>query len=168
MQDKGLASRDTAKKSFVFYYDWRSRFEALTDTESKAFLIAMLDYAEYGKAPDFEGNRILDAMFSTVRTLIDDDFDRWLSRTNAKRENGKKGGRPSKEARNSPGLKTEQNLVGSVRGYSALVEPDNENDNENVNKNILIINNNVNENKGLREDDPEDTFYKDHPLDLRS
>ena len=49
MQEKEFAPRDPAKKSFVFYYDWRSRFDALTDTESKSLLIAMLDYAEYGK-----------------------------------------------------------------------------------------------------------------------
>ena len=188
MQEKELTPRDQAKKSFVFYYDWRSRFDALTDAESKALLMAMLDYAEYGKIPNFRGNRILDAMFSTVKTLIDDDFDRWLARTNAKRENGKKGGRPPKEANTSANQETEQNLVGSVRGYSGLVEPDN--DNEYVNENEYdndneyrpagpgqpsrpiydndYVNVNVYDKGGhmVREEERVDDFYPNHPYDL--
>lgn len=186
MQEKEFAPRDPAKKSFVFYYDWRSRFDALTDAESKALLIAMLDYAEYGKTPNFRGNRILDAMFSTVKTLIDDDFDRWLARTNAKRENGKKGGRPPKEATTPANQETEKNLVGSVRGYSGLVEPDN--GNEYVNENEYDNDNeyrpaglgqpsrpiydndcvNVYDKGGhmVREEEPVDDFYPNHPYDL--
>ena len=75
-------------ESFVFYRSFRDAIEEMSDADKLSTLLAICDYALYGIEPDLNG--ILPrAVFTVARPSIDANKNR--------RENGGKGGRPSKK-----------------------------------------------------------------------
>ena len=80
------------KKSFLVYLDYRQHLELLTDEEKGKLLMAMFDYAESEKLPEFEG--ALKMAFSFIKAQLQRDCEKYKLRCEANRENGKKGGRP--------------------------------------------------------------------------
>lgn len=83
------------KKSFLMYLDWRQHLEMLTDGEQGRLLMALFDYVETGVLPELEG--MAKMAFSFIRAQIDRDAEKYEERCRVNRENGAKGGRPSKQ-----------------------------------------------------------------------
>ncbi len=75
-------------ESFIFYRSFRDAIEEMSDEDKLATLLAITDYALYGVEPKLKGV-MPRAVFTVVRPSIDTNI--------AKREGGRKGGRPQKE-----------------------------------------------------------------------
>lgn len=112
-------------ESFVFY---RSFFEAISEMDDKCKLEtynALCEYALYGKEPNLS-NAIERAVFAVCKPNIDSNTSR--------RENGKKGGRPSKKSKD-----TEQETIGfNQENHRIQKAESNENENENENENVSV------------------------------
>ena len=83
------------KRSFVLYYDYRIHLQILTDEERGKLLMALMDYGEKGKEPEFEGAALM--AFSFITLQMDKDAERYAETCRKRSEAGKKGGRPPKE-----------------------------------------------------------------------
>ncbi len=83
------------KKSFPCYLDYRKPLALLTTEECGKLFLAMLDYAESGAVPDFEGT--LAMAFAFIRNQIDRDAVAYAERCKKNAANGRKGGRPPKQ-----------------------------------------------------------------------
>lgn len=79
---------DRPLESFVFYRSFRDAIEEMTDENKLATLLAICDYALYGVEPDLK-DAMSRAVFTVARPSIDAN--------KARRDNGKKGGRPPKK-----------------------------------------------------------------------
>lgn len=79
---------DRPLESFVFYRSFREAIEEMTDENKLATLLAICDYALYGVEPDLK-DAMSRAVFTVARPSIDAN--------KARRDNGKKGGRPPKK-----------------------------------------------------------------------
>lgn len=82
----------TGKKSFLFYYDYRQHLSLFTYEQIGRLTMALLSYAENGEIPKL--SEPLEIAFSFMRTQIDRDNEKYVSRCKKNRENGLKGGRP--------------------------------------------------------------------------
>lgn len=82
---------DNGKKSFVLYHDVRQPLELLTDEERGKLFLAILDYSEYDKVPDFDG--ALQMAFAFIKTGLDRDTAAWESKREKRREAGSLGGK---------------------------------------------------------------------------
>lgn len=83
-------------KSFLFYLDWRQHLAMLTDEERGRLIMALLDYQDTGAVPD-DMTGAAGMAFSFMRAQLDRDREKYERRCEANRENGMKGGRPTKE-----------------------------------------------------------------------
>ena len=79
------------KSSFVLYHDIREPLELLTDEERGRLFLAILDYSEFGKSPDFTG--ALQMAFVFIKTALDRDADAWEAKREKRREAGSMGGK---------------------------------------------------------------------------
>lgn len=79
---------DQPLESFVFYRSFRDAISEMTDENKLATLLAICDYALYGVEP-----KLKDAMSRAVFTVARPSIDA----NKARRDNGKKGGRPPKK-----------------------------------------------------------------------
>lgn len=89
-----------AREFVKIYLDFDDRTDELTDNEKGLLLLAMVRYAKSGEKPEMTGNERF--AFGSFRAIIDRDIQAY----DAKTENGKKGGRPSK----AKPEETEENL----------------------------------------------------------
>lgn len=78
---------DEVFDSFVFYRSFRESIKDLSDQDQLTTLLAICDYALYGRESDLSGMPL--AIFTMARPNIDSNKE--------KRRNGRKGGRPRKE-----------------------------------------------------------------------
>lgn len=79
---------DYPLESFVFYRSFRDAIAEMSDENKLATLLAICDYALYGREPKLK-DAMSRAVFTVARPSIDANRER--------RVNGKKGGRPKKE-----------------------------------------------------------------------
>ena len=97
-------------KGLLFFYDWEECFDALPDRDFKLMVMAMLRYKKYGTPPpEFTGSTKIAA------SLIFPQLDRQIKDF----ENGKKGGRPKKQADNINTNK-EENCASDEKGEPKL------------------------------------------------
>ena len=83
------------KKGFVLYYDYRDHLALLKDEERGRLLMALLDYGEYGTAPELDGAPLM--AFSFIAGQMKRDAEKYADTCRKRSEAGKQGGRPSKE-----------------------------------------------------------------------
>lgn len=101
-------------ESFVFYRSFRDAIEEMSDADKLSTLLAICDYALYGIEPDLNG--ILPrAVFTVARPSIDANKTR--------RENGVKGGRPSKK---TSGLKNKNQRFSKTKSTETESESESE------------------------------------------
>lgn len=119
-----------AKKSFVFYKEWRDAISDLPNDVRLEIYDGIIDYATTGDIPALKP--MAKIAFNFIKTSIDRDAERYMSITERNRVNGVKGGRPKKETQQEPTKPT---------GFSVNPqEPkkaDNDNDNDNEYDNDL-------------------------------
>lgn len=70
------------------FFDSRKHLELLSDAERGALMMALLDYAEFGKAPDFDG--MLMMAFSFLSDQIDRNMQKYDDLCRLNRENAQK------------------------------------------------------------------------------
>ncbi len=84
-----------AKISYVcLYMDYLQTLAPLTDAERGRIVMAMLTYADTGITPQFAGNERF--VWPFLQTQIDRDIAKHNEKCSKNKENGLKGGRPSK------------------------------------------------------------------------
>lgn len=116
------------KDTFIFYLQWLRTMEdaQLNNAERMRLIDAIVTYADAGITPNLP--RLLMAIFSPIKTTIDNDAEKYEAKVAAVRANGAKGGRPRKLEKPN---ETKENQV----GYSWFSEKPNEtktHDNVNV------------------------------------
>ena len=120
------------KDTFIFYLQWLRTMEdaQLNNAERMRLIDAIVTYADQGIIPKLP--RLLTAIFSPIKTTIDNDAEKYEAKVAAVRANGAKGGRPRKAEKPN---ETKKKQV----GYSWFSEKPNEtkthvndNDNDNV------------------------------------
>lgn len=122
------------KSSFTAYCDWIDTFEALTDEQAGKLIKHLFRYVndQDPKPPD----HLTAAVFAGMKATLKRDLDKWLKRVGSNRENGKKGGRPSKTQLNPKNpmgyLETEENPTKPKKADSDSVS---DRDSERVSKN---------------------------------
>lgn len=79
------------KRSFVLYFDIRNPLMLLSDAERGKLFLSLLDYAEYGEIPTFDG--MLKMAFAFIKTAIDRDAAAWEAKSEKRAESGSKGGK---------------------------------------------------------------------------
>lgn len=111
------------KNSFVFYLDWIHIFRKLSN-ERKVYLMEHLfDYVtDKNPTPKDE---FIDLAFEPIKHTLKRDLKKYESIVNRNRENGKNGGRPTKEPKKPSGL------IGNPKNPSEPKKADSDNVNDN-------------------------------------
>lgn len=119
------------KKSFILYMDMRQPLQTLTDEERGKLLIAMFDYAESRKLPEFNDNDKLSVAFAFVQQTLDRDAAKWDDVRHKRAEAGRKGGKQTQANRANANCakQTKANQAVNVSG------------NVSVNDTLLLTNN---------------------------
>lgn len=78
------------KKSLILYFDIREPIGLLDDEECGQLFRAVLDYAENGTLPNFEG--ALQMAFAFIKKAIDRDTAKWEDTCRKRSEAGRSGG----------------------------------------------------------------------------
>ena len=66
------------RQGFVIYHDWRPAVEALKPAEAGALLMALLDYSEFGTAPELKGAAMV--AFGFCSTKVDRDRQKFMQK----------------------------------------------------------------------------------------
>ncbi|MEA5047440.1 MAG: DUF6291 domain-containing protein [Eubacteriales bacterium] len=82
------------RDGFIFYESFRDAMRELPAETQLALYNAIADYALYDTEPDFGGDGIAKGFFTLMRPQIDAN--------NRKRDNGSRGGRPTRETEQEP------------------------------------------------------------------
>lgn len=87
------------KDDMILHFDWIDLFEEseLTEEEQMQVIFAAIKYVRNGENPTFS-DRVLKSVWSTVRKRVDHDLNKYSEKCEKNKENGKKGGRPKKDA----------------------------------------------------------------------
>lgn len=80
------------KTSFVLYHDIRRPLELLDDEQRGKLFMAILDYSELGKVPQFEGDAALIMAFTFIRGTLDRDAETWEAKRQKRVDAGRIGG----------------------------------------------------------------------------
>lgn len=89
-------SDEVRKPSFLVYYDNEVIVLRLPDEEAGKLFKSLFPYGREEIRPDFEASPALAMAFDILSMAIDRDKKKYITRCEANRENGRKGGRPKK------------------------------------------------------------------------
>ena len=112
----------TEKKSFVLYDNYFNQISFLDMEQRGELLTAIFELRNYGESK-IQLNPVTQVVFSFIKDGLERDMEAYKRRCEANRENGKKGGRPSKKASDFDTQKPKK--------------ADNDNDNGNDNENDI-------------------------------
>lgn len=88
------------RKTFVFYKEWRDAIKDLPNDVRLELYDSIMEYAFSGK---IEGLKPMASIaFNFIKPAIDRDTAKYISKSEANRINGHKGGRPKRENPNNP------------------------------------------------------------------
>ncbi len=90
-------TKQAGKDSFLLFHEVRLFFEELTAEEQGRLFMALLDYSEYGKEPEFTG--MLRMAFRAIQRTMDRNTEKW-EQTCAKRSEAGKKSAAAKAAKN--------------------------------------------------------------------
>jgi hypothetical protein len=82
------------KKAFILYLDYWETIRHLNDEQLGALTRMLFEYQKEGILPETSHPVFL--AFSFIKTTMDRDMEKWETKAEKSRENGQKGGRPSK------------------------------------------------------------------------
>ena len=88
---------EVRKPSFLVYYDNEVIVLRLPDEEAGRLFKSLFPYGREEIRPDFEESPALAMAFDILSMAIDRDKKKYITRCEANRENGRKGGRPKKK-----------------------------------------------------------------------
>ena len=81
----------TGKRSFVMYHDQKPIFDNMSDEDAGKLIKSLFEYSE-GNEPVLDG--LMKALFSSFKSTLDRDAEKYNSVCKRNMANGKKGGRP--------------------------------------------------------------------------
>ena len=147
---KGDEKVEKKPKSFVLYHDCEDALLKLSDRERGILFAMIYSYAKRGNVDEsLKRTTAIDAVFSIIRAQIDRDTEKYKEKCRKNAENGRLGGRPSKENENRTVMeKTERFFEKPKKAY-------NNNNNKNNSNNNTTNNNN---NNNMRSFDADDFF----------
>ena len=79
------------KLSFVMYVRHRALFVKLNGEQALQLNLAIFDFVEHGKIPDFSADDRLDIAFSSIRNDLERDAAKWEESKARMSAGGKKG-----------------------------------------------------------------------------
>ena len=85
------------KDSFIMYIDYLEALEALTTAQVGEFLLSCMEYVKTEKEPEITDMAVKVA-FKMAKAKMDKDAQKWADTCEKRREAGKQGGRPKKQA----------------------------------------------------------------------
>lgn len=85
------------KKSFIAYYNWGNTFNQLPDDKAGQLIKHLFAYVR-GENPKTD-DILINAVFENMKDTIDRDYEKYSIYIEKQKKNGKKGGRPPKEAK---------------------------------------------------------------------
>ena len=109
------------KASFLVYYDNEVIVLRLPDDEAGKLFKSLFPYGRERIKPDFDSTPALAMAFDILSMAIDRDKEKYVSRCEANRENGRKGGLA--KARNG-----KQSLLNGKQGLANLADKDRDKD----------------------------------------
>lgn len=97
-------AKEKEKPGIMMYWEMFDVLEILIDGQAKTMLRAIRNYSQYGEAPDFENDKLLETLWMLVKPKIDADSDRYEQI----REQRRKAGKTSAEKRYSQSNECQQ------------------------------------------------------------
>ena len=85
------------KKSFILYCDQQNIINKLTNEQAGALIKIIYKYCQSEKDTPKIKDPLIDLAFISIKITLDRDYKKYLEMVKKNRENGKKGGRPTKE-----------------------------------------------------------------------
>ena len=132
------------KKSFLLYGNYETQFKLLSMEERGLLITAIFEYSNNG-AVQTPLSPLVELAFSFVKENLDRDHENYLDRCEKNSENGKKGGRPKKNAKDahfySSPEKENISMSKTERFFEKPKKADNDNGNDNGNENENEIDN---------------------------
>ena len=113
------------KNSFVFYTDYINQIELLNMQQRGLLFTAVMYYVAGREPPELDG--ITSMAFSFIRNQLDKDIEKYNRTVEARREAGKKGGRPPVKPKKANAFSEKQ------KKQTKAKKPDNDNVNDNDN-----------------------------------
>lgn len=106
------------KNGFILYTDYIEQVEMLEAEQAKALFLAVLKYASGEELPEMDLPTRL--VFSFIRKQIDRENEKYEKTVEARKEAGKKGGRPEKRiaSEKANGFPEKQNKAKKANGFS--------------------------------------------------
>lgn len=120
---------ETEKKSFLVHYDNEIIVTRLPDEQAGKLFKSLFTYGRENIKPDFEDSPALAMAFDVLSMVLDRDKEKYISRCQRNRENGRKGGLA--KASNS-----KQTLPNAKQGLANLADKDKDRDKDN-NRDII-------------------------------
>ncbi|MCD7829743.1 MAG: DnaD domain protein [Clostridiales bacterium] len=121
--------KDGVKQSFIVYYDWEEDIEDFTDEQAGALLRAMFAYQKRGEVYSGDDSAVR-AVFRFIRRTFDRDREKYKERCRQNQENGKKGGRPTKNKKPNGFSENPEKPNGFFENRTKAKKPDNDNEHE--------------------------------------
>lgn len=126
------------KNSFVFYTDYINQIELLNMQQRGLLFTAVMYYAAGCEPPELDG--ITSMAFSFIRNQLDKDIEKYNRTVEARREAGKKGGRPPVKPNEANAFSENQEEAKKANAFlekqkkqTKVKKPDNDNVNDNDN-----------------------------------
>lgn len=116
------------KKGFLMFHSHEKHFDMLTDEQAGILIKALFRYSVAGENPEIP-DKTVQMAFSFLADEIDRDTDRYEAICKRNAENGKKGGRPRK------------NASGKTEKSRKAKEKENENEKEKENEKVKVYEN---------------------------
>ena len=124
------------KNSFVMYIDYLPQIELLTMEQRGILITAIMYYSSGRDLPEMDG--ITSMAFSFIKSQLDRDNEKYEKTSQARKNAGKMGGRPSSSDPN--GFSEKQEKAKKANGFSENQEKAKKPDNDNVDDNENDLN----------------------------
>ena len=129
------------KNSFIMYTQYKEYMSMLSSAERGDLIMAILEYAEEG-SHTVELTSMATLLFAVIKNQMDMDGEKYSSRCEQNKENGKKGGRPKKQSEEDTDTETDNEAEKNRTVYSKTQKnrtvfsktEQNPNDNDNENE----------------------------------
>lgn len=115
------------KASFLFYLDWQKQLEKLPLNSIGKIVLALCEYANSGKYPDFKDGA-LDMCFSFMADQLDRDNEKYREICRKRSEAGKEGAKQKQANAN----KSSKSMQKDTNQADKDTDTDNDTDNDNV------------------------------------
>ena len=86
------------KTNFLLYKDFKPNVDILSDEQAGKLFKAVFQYVQDRTEPDFTSDGMLLMAFTMLKTTLERDLKKYKKQVEINKTNGKKGGRPPKEA----------------------------------------------------------------------